>query len=95
MLLTASQIAELLVVSARAVPGLMRRMKVPVVCLGPGRGLGNRWARMDVLEAIEAHKTNPGEERTLTRRRRQPPDPISGRSVKELMAELTGGMVKQ
>lgn len=95
MLLAAAQVAELLGggVSARAVPGIMERLKVPVIPLGPGRGLGNRWARADVLDALETIKVRPGAEKPKPVRR-QPADPISGRPVKDLMAELTGQTVR-
>ncbi|MDR3640252.1 MAG: hypothetical protein P4L39_02910 [Humidesulfovibrio sp.] len=86
-LLRLTEAAELLGLTG---PGAARRWleqnKVPMIDYGPGRGLGPRWPRDSIVEAINANLVyQPGAE---PKRRKKASRPITGRSTRELIAEL-------
>lgn len=92
-LLRLSEAAALLGLS----PGPARRWLVakgvPMVDYGPGRGLGPRWPRDAIVEAIQASLVYPAS--APPKRRKASVRPIMGRSRKELLDELAGPAHRQ
>ncbi|MGE4296808.1 MAG: hypothetical protein AB7E47_02165 [Desulfovibrionaceae bacterium] len=90
MLLTTAEAAELLRTSPGAARNVLDRLCVRPVNLGRGRGLGLRWYRHEIEEALEQSRTPKAKRKTV------PSTPlISGRSVSDVVAELTGGQHRQ
>lgn len=56
-LLSRSQVAAHVGCPEGSVPRLMAAWDVPVVALGVGRGLGDRWDLADIEEALARQKT--------------------------------------
>ncbi len=64
----------------------LEQNKVPMIDYGPGRGLGPRWPRDSIVEAINANLVYQAGE--APKRRKKASKPITGRSTQELIAEL-------
>lgn len=90
MLLTIIEAAALLRTTPGAARGVLERLRVKPINLGSGRGLGLRWYRHEIDEALLASRTE---------KRKRPPVPracpFSGKSIAELAAELTNPGVRQ
>lgn len=90
MLLTTAEVATLLRTTPTAARGVLERLRVKPVSLGSGRGLGLRWYRHEIDEALalsrEPKKTPP---------RKRHADPFAGKSVAQIVAELTPGGPEQ
>ena len=86
-LLRLTEAAELLgLTGPKAARRWLEQNKVPMIDYGPGRGLGPRWPRDSIMEAIQASLVyQPGAE---PKRRKKVSKPITGRSTRELIAEL-------
>lgn len=86
-LLRLTEAAELLgLTGPRAARRWLEQNKVPMIDYGPGRGLGPRWPRDSIVEAIQASLVyQPGAE---PKRRKKASRPITGRSTQELLAEF-------
>jgi len=86
-LLRLTEAAELLgLTGPRAARRWLEQHEVPMIDYGPGRGLGLRWPRDSIVEAINSSLVyQPSAE---PKRRRKASRPITGRSTQELIAEL-------
>lgn len=86
-LLRLTEAAELLgLTGPRAARRWLEQHKVPMIDYGPGRGLGPRWPRDSIMEAVQASLVyQPSVE---PKRRKAASRPITGRSTRELIAEL-------
>jgi len=86
-LLRLTEAAELLgLTGPRAARRWLEQNKVPMIDYGPGRGLGPRWPRNSIIEAIQSSLVyQPSAE---PKRRKKVSKPISGRSTAELLAEF-------
>lgn len=86
-LLKLTEAAELLgLTGPRVARRWLEQHKVPMIDYGPGRGLGPRWPRDSILEAIQASLVyQPGAE---PKKRKSAARPITGRSTAELLAEF-------
>lgn len=90
MLLTTAEVAELLRTTPGAARNVLDRLRVRPVNLGRGRGLGLRWYRHEVEEALEStRKPKPKRKPATT------PSMFAGKSVAEIAAELTGNGNRQ
>jgi len=91
-LLTLTEVGQLLKTTPGAARGVLDRLKVKPFNLGPGRGLGLRWYRHEILEALERS-------REPRQKPKKAPAPyvsmFRGRSVAEIVAELTSPQTKQ
>ena len=85
-LLRLSEAAELLGLTPGPARRWLAESKVPCIDYGPGRGLGPRWVRDEVLEAIQRSLRVVGQKAPA--RRKLPSRPILGRSPAELAAEI-------
>lgn len=85
-LLRLTEAAELLGITPGPARRWLEQNKVPMIDYGPGRGLGPRWPRDSIVEAIQASLVyQPGAE---PKRRKKASRPITGRSTQELLAEF-------
>lgn len=84
MLVNIAEAAEMLRTTPGAARGVLERLRVKPVNLGHGRGLGLRWYRHEIDEALflsrDPKKTSP---------RKHHADPFAGKSVDQIVAELT------
>lgn len=91
MLLTTNEVADLLKTTPGAARNVLDRLQVQPVNLGRGRGLGLRWYKSEVMEALEGTRK--------TQRKRKPSVPkgdmFAGKSATELIAELTSEPTRQ
>lgn len=91
MLLTTTEAAELLRTTPTAARGVLDRLRVKPVNLGHGRGLGLRWYKSEILDALD-NSRKPLEPRQALQDR---PSCFRGRSAGQIVAELTGGQQKR
>jgi len=92
-LLTIAEVGQLLKTTPSAARGVLDRLKVKPFNLGPGRGLGLRWYRHEILEALERQREprpKPKPQRIVKHE-----SLFVGRSVAEIAAELTGKPPRQ
>lgn len=85
-LLRLTEAAELLGLTLGPARRWLAENKVPCIDYGPGRGLGPRWPRDEVEEAIQRSLRVVGQKTPA--RRKLPSRPILGRSPAELAAEI-------
>lgn len=90
MLMTIDEAAELLRTTPGAARGTLERLKLRPVNLGRGRGLGLRWYRQEILDALE-------ESRTPKKKRKPLPTGslFAGKSTADIMRELTSPTPRQ
>lgn len=88
-LLRLSEAAALLGLSPGPARRWLKEKGVPLVDFGPGRGLGPRWPRDSIVEAIQASLVYPVQAEP-PKQRKKAFRPIMGRSRKELLDELAG-----
>lgn len=86
-LLTITEVGQLLKTTPGAARGVLDRLKVKPFNLGPGRGLGLRWYRHEILEALERQREprqKPQPKQVIVHRKT-----FDGRPMSEIVAELT------
>jgi hypothetical protein len=89
VLLTTAEAAELLRTTTGAARGVLERLLVKPVNLGLGRGLGLRWYRHEILEALDA-KRQPKTKRKVIQQ-----NPFAGKTAAQIVAELTSSAPEQ
>lgn len=92
-LMPITEVSKLLATTPGAARSWLKRMGVAVIDLGPGRGLGKRWSRDEVLAAIEGATifTQPKDAKeAVTRKPRLTDRPLYGKSRKEQIALILG-----
>lgn len=93
-LLKIIDVATLLATTPGAARKWLDRKGVPVIDLGVGRGLGLRWARADVEEAILSI-VKTAQSAKNKKSKFKPAALISGRTTAEIMADLTSSSPPQ
>lgn len=90
MLLTITEAATLLRTTPGAARGVLDRLRVKPINLGRGRGLGLRWYKHEIDEALLSSRTE---------KRKLPPVPraslVAGKSIAQIAAELTSHGMRQ
>lgn len=85
MLLTTNEVADLLKTTPGAARNVLDRLKVQPVNLGRGRGLGLRWYKSEVMEALEGTRKPKRKRKTAAPKGSL----FAGKSANDLVAELT------
>ncbi|MBI9112427.1 hypothetical protein [Maridesulfovibrio ferrireducens] len=91
MLMTITEVADLLRTTPGAARTTLDNLKLCPVNLGQGRGKGLRWYRSEILTALD-------DSRKSTTPKKRPPkttSPFSGKSMSQLMEELTSPQMSQ
>ena len=88
MIVTIDEVATMLRTTPGAARGVLDRLNVKPINLGPGRGLGLRWFDDEILTALDAQRKPKHAKKHVQHL-------ITGRSVAELVNELTGKHVVQ
>ena len=87
-LMRITDVAAYLSTTPGAARNWLERKLVPAIDLGVGRGLGLRWSRMDVDDALI--KAKKGNDSHKTKKPKLPKQRmISGRTTAEILADLT------